>query len=91
MTHEIPGAGSVECHPHDNKWVEEQLMLLPAPMRAAVARKYSKAYLDTLETNRSQIAAEGLARREANTRLRECVGRFGGAYHGAVVSPDGPK
>lgn len=75
------------CHPHDTKWISEQLALLPAPMRDKIASKYSTLYESILHENAGKIEAEGLARREANTRLRECVDRYGSAYHGSVVAP----
>lgn len=75
------------CHPHDEKWIAEQLALLPAPMRDNIKAKYSLCYESKMAENAGQIAAEGLARREANTRLRAAVDRFGGAYHGAVIAP----
>lgn len=75
------------CHPHDTKWISEQLALLPAPMREKITGKYSALYELTLHENSGKIDAEGLARRLANTRLRECVDRFGSAYHGSVMAP----
>ena len=75
------------CHPHDEKWIAEQLALLPAPMRYKIMDRYSEAYQAVLLQHEGEIAAEGLARRAANTRLRECVDRFGSAYHGAVIAP----
>lgn len=74
-------------HDHDKKWVEEQLLLLPNPMREKVLAKYEKVYADICAENAGKIEAEGLARREANTRLRECVDKYGSAYHGAVKLP----
>jgi hypothetical protein len=76
------------CHPHDQKWIDEQLGLLPSPMRNKIADKYSQTYQGIIDAHAGEIAAESLARREANTRLRLCVERFGSAYHGAVVAPD---
>ena len=74
-------------HEHDKKWVNEQLLLLPDPMRAKILAKYESAYASVIAQNEGNIAAEGLARREANTRLRECVGKFGSAYNGQTISP----
>lgn len=77
------------CHPHDEKWIAEQLALLPAPMRENIKAKYSHCYESKIAENAGKVASEGIARREANTRLRGAVDRFGSAYHGAVVSPPG--
>jgi hypothetical protein len=74
-------------HDHDKKWVDEQLLLLPDPMRAKILAKYESAYASVIAQNEGKIDAEGLARRDANTRLRECVAKFGGAYHGQVIAP----
>lgn len=74
-------------HDHDRKWVDEQLLLLPNPMRAKILEKYELVYKEIVLANAGKIDAEGLARREANTRLRECVEKYGSAYHGAVISP----
>jgi len=77
----------VICHPHDEKWIAEQIALLPAPMREKILGKYSHCYESKVAENAGKVASEGIARREANTRLRECVDRFGSAYHGAVSAP----
>jgi len=74
-------------HDHDKKWIDEQLALLPNPMRAKILDKYEQVYADVCHANQGKIEAEGLARREANTRLRECVDKYGSAYHGEVISP----
>lgn len=74
-------------HPHDSKWVQEQLALLPSQMRDKVLEKYEAVYSHVASENAGKIAAEGLARREANTRLRECVDKFGLAYEGQTISP----
>ena len=74
-------------HPHDHKWVQEQLALLPSQMRDQVLKKYEAVYLQVVSDNAGKIAAEGLARREANTRLKECVDKFGLSYGGQTISP----
>lgn len=78
-------------HDHDKKWVDEQLLLLPDPMRAKILQKYEAAYASVIAQNEGKIAAEGLARREANTRLRECVLRFKEAYNGSTIAPPKAK
>jgi len=74
-------------HSHDTKWVQEQLALMPSQMRDQVLKKYEAVYSQVVSENAGKIAAEGLARREANTRLRECVDKFGLAYGGQTISP----
>lgn len=73
-------------HDHDVKWVSEQLNLLPASMQSKVREKYEAVYAEVMAKNPG-VRAEGFARREANTRLLECVERFGSAYHGKVMQP----
>lgn len=74
-------------HDHDAKWVNEQLEALPYQMRAKVMERYSEAYKAVISANVGFIGAEGLARREANTRLREYVKKYRAAYGGAVIRP----
>lgn len=79
--------GILSCHPGDKRWICEQLGKLPASMRAKVAGKYSSVYDDICAENAGKISAESMARREANTRLRGLVDRYGAAAHGKVISP----
>jgi len=63
-------------HPHDARWLRDQLAQIPASMRARVAQKYADRYSDIVSTERASgqprrmIAAESTARRECNERLR---------------------
>ena len=66
-------------HPHDAKWISEQLELLPDSMRAKVRDKYQAVYADVIARNEGSVRAEGFARREANMRRLECVEGFGRA------------
>lgn len=75
-THQIPGAGNASCHEHDVRWITENMRRLPGGLRNKVLKKYSSAYLETLEANRGLIASENLARREANTRLRIFIEKY---------------
>ena len=77
----------MNCHPHDEKWIQEQLLLLPYSMREKISKKYSDTYLLILNERKGEIAAESIARRLSNVRLRECIDRFGSAYHGSVKTP----
>lgn len=55
---------TISCHPHDLKWVNEQLAQLPAALRYPTAKKYSDLY------------ESATSRRECNTRLREYVDKI---------------
>lgn len=77
----------MNCHSQDEKWIEEQLLLLPYSMREKIRKKYSDTYELIINERKGEIAAEGIARRLSNTRLRECIDRFGSAYHGSVIAP----
>lgn len=75
------------CHPHDEKWIESQLLLLPYSMREKIKSKYSDVYVAIVNEKKGEIAAEGIARRLSNTRLRECIEKYGSAYNGHTIRP----
>ena len=56
-------------HPHDKKWVDDQLRLLPFNLRARAIENYKRVFNEELKNN-TGISRENMARREANTRLR---------------------
>lgn len=58
-------------HPHDRRWVDEQLTHLPPELRAGTLDKYQRVYAQTLEQN-----GVTEARRQANTRLRHYIARI---------------
>jgi len=62
-------------HPHDSKWIIEQLAKLPAHFRAVAIKAYSNVYLEVYNATEKPHQKHGEARREANTRLREYVER----------------
>ena len=75
-------------HPDDTRWITEQLMQLPSHMRQGVCDKYSAAYRAAYEAQgTAAVFAEGPARREANTRLREFVARVLASLGGVVQAP----
>ena len=51
----------MNTHPHDAKWVEGQLSMLPLDIRKVEEKAYNEAYL------------ESGCRRECNSRLRLAV------------------
>lgn len=56
----------MEHHPHDEKWLKQQLGKLRPANRRIAAEGYDKVY-------RSHLPNESIARRKANTRLREYI------------------
>lgn len=50
----------MECHPHDLKWINEQIKKAPPVKQFYLRESYSKTY-------------NGANRRECNTRLREYI------------------
>lgn len=62
-------------HPHDEKWIKEQMQRLPRPYRAVAASKYSKVYESTYNAENRPHIKHNAARREANTRLRKYIDR----------------
>jgi hypothetical protein len=74
-------------HPHDEKWVTEQLQLLPHSMRGGVMAKYALVHTEVLARFSGKICAESEARREANTRLREYIAKYTSTYRGNTITP----
>src|SRR5574343_742852 len=75
-------------HQDDAKWIAEQLGRIPSAMRKGVCDKYSAAYRAAYEAQgAAAVFAEGPARREANTRLREFVARVLASLCGVVQAP----
>ncbi len=63
----------ITCHPHDLPWLKEQLGTLPVESQAKAIDGYSALYKKVLEKYAGQVDCESLARRIANTRLREFI------------------
>ena len=53
-----------DCHPHDQKWIIEQLGKIPAANRYKIAEKYSENYRETQN------------RKECNLRLLDYIERL---------------
>ncbi len=62
-------------HPHDRKWITEQLARLPPLYRERAAQQYSKVFAEVFHATELRHKKHNKARREANTRLREYVSR----------------
>lgn len=63
----------VAHHPHDTKWIEQQINQLPKHLWDKAAREYDRVFRETYENEPLERLKEGNARREANTRLRRYV------------------
>lgn len=74
------------CHPHDVKWINEELEKVRPNYHGTLVRKYSEAYTLALQEHHG-IKAEGMARRLTNTRLREAVESILATSGGKVFSP----
>ena len=74
-------------HPHDKKWIDEQLQRLNPQLRDSICNKYSDAYEKEINVNIKALCPEGDARFKANTRLRVFVNRIAGASQGVVKRP----
>ena len=73
--------------PDDARWIKEQLERLPASLRQTVSSKYSACFKAVCDEHKGEIAETNLARREANTRLRAVVKRYGGGGLSRVHKP----
>lgn len=60
-------------HPHDSKWIIEQLVKLPPAYRERAIEAYSNVYLEVHNATEKPHQKDGEARREANTRLRRYI------------------
>ena len=64
-------------YPDDGKWIKEQLAMLAPSLRNKVILRYGEVYAEVHTNTRGEHEKDGEARREANTRLREFVEKFG--------------
>ena len=64
-------------YPDDGKWIKEQLAMLAPSLRNKVILRYTEVYNETHTSTRGGHEKDGEARREANTRLREFVEKYG--------------
>ena len=72
---------------HDRKWIVEQLGKLSPAVRDKVVRRYSEVYEATYDKAVVCYQKDGFARREANTRLRVFVSKFGASARGKTIAP----
>lgn len=63
----------VAHHPHDRKWIEEQINRLPERLWRKATQEYDRVFRETYQNEPLERLKEGNARREANTRLRRYV------------------
>lgn len=64
-------------HPHDAQWYRQQLSQLTPQLRKRAITGYQRAFEEVCNAHHGEIAQSNLARREANTRLRKFVERYG--------------
>lgn len=60
-------------HPHDKKWIREQLRKLPPSAWSAALRGYEKVFSESYDSEPLEHKKENKARFSANFRLREYV------------------
>lgn len=60
-------------HPHDRKWIIQQLARLPEKHRQTAMKGYDKVFREVYDATPLPHQKEGEARRAANTRLRRYV------------------
>ena len=72
---------------HDKTWIAEQLGKLNPAVRDKVVRRYSEVYEATYDESVVSYQKDGFARREANTRLRIFVDKFGASARGETKLP----
>lgn len=65
----------MEYHPHDKKWVAQQISGLPPRFRGKAKIGYESAYLEALDAEPVEHKKENAARFAANSRLRAFVKR----------------
>jgi hypothetical protein len=74
----------------DAKWIAEQLEQLRFSLRGRVCERYSTVYRDVYckdIVGVQEHQKEGLARFEANTRLRIFVSKYGDSSLGSTMPP----
>jgi len=72
----------------DARWIGEQLEQLQHSLRKRVCDRYNEVYSDSYENcGALQHEREGIARFEANSRLREFVSRYGKGSLGECLPP----
>lgn len=62
-------------HPHDSKWISEQVAILPPSLRVGACEAYSSVFTEAFEAEPVDHKRSNAARFCANTRLREYVDR----------------
>ena len=62
-------------HPHDSKWIIEQVAKLPPAYRERAIEAYSDVYEQVYTNTAIRHQKHGEARREANIRLRKYIER----------------
>lgn len=63
--------GDLTCHRHDRAWIMDQIQALPPDRARSATIGYTRVYNQVMDDNAGLSSAESLARKIANTRLRE--------------------
>ncbi|WP_029591909.1 MULTISPECIES: hypothetical protein [Enterobacteriaceae] len=71
----------------DAAWIQEQLQVLPTPIRQKAVARYVEVYQAAWEEEPVSFRKENKARHEANTRLRLFVRNHGRALQGYTAEP----
>ena len=61
----------------DERWIKERINMLAPTLRNRAVRRYGEVYNETYTNTPICYQKEGEARKEANTRLRLFVDRYG--------------
>lgn len=63
----------MDYHPHDKKWIEDQINKLPERLWNTTMLNYKRVYREAYANEPVELLKENAARKEANTRLRRYV------------------
>lgn len=64
-------------HAHDRAWYRSIVASLPPELKTRATDGYRRVFVDVWNDNAGKIDQSNAARREANTRLRKFVERYG--------------
>lgn len=78
-------------HPHDESWVNEQINKLPLHLRPKILAKYQAVFDEAHAKEEKVHRKDCLARREANSRLRQFVENYEIYAKGGVRKPPSAK
>ena len=65
----------MDHHPHDEKWISEQMSLIKPEWRPKAKKLYIEKFIFTFNQNDGKINQVNLSRRSANTLLLDIVSK----------------